>query len=43
MMLKDINDMILDGMNISEILYIIDHNTFSGLEAKFRLQSWKKI
>jgi hypothetical protein len=43
MMLKDINDMILDGMNISEILYIIDHNTFNGLEAKFRLQSWKKI
>lgn len=41
--MKDINDMILHGMNTSDILYIIDKNTFRDLEAKFRLQSWKKI
>ena len=40
--LKDINEMILDGMLNSEILHIIDRNTYSGIEAKFRLQAWKK-
>ena len=40
---KDINDMILNGFNISEILHIIDNNSFNGLEGKFRLQSWKKV
>lgn len=43
MIFKDINDMILNGINSLDILYIIDQNTFNGLKAKFRLQSWKKI
>ena len=40
---KDINDMILDGMNIDEILNIINKNTFQGMEAKIRFIKWKKI
>ena len=38
---KDINDMILAG--IEGIQTIIDNNTFSGLQAKMRLASWKRI
>lgn len=40
---KDINDMVLAGTTPSEVQYIIDHNTFSGLAAKMRLQQWKKV
>lgn len=39
---KDINDMIISGMSKSEIKKIIDRNTFSGLEAKYRLSHWSK-
>lgn len=38
---KDINDMILAG--IEDIESIIDRNTYSGLEAKLRLTSWRKV
>ena len=38
---KDINDMTLAG--IEGIQTIIDNNTFSGLQAKMRLASWKRI
>lgn len=40
---KDINEMVLNGTSPSEVQYIIDQNTFSGLAAKMRLQQWKKI
>lgn len=41
---KDINDMILkDGLNPSEIEYIIATNSYSGLEARVRFSKWKKI
>jgi len=40
---KDINDMILSGMSVSEIENIISSNTFSGLEAKTNLVYWKKV
>lgn len=40
---KDVNEMILAGRTPEEILEIISSNTFSGLEAKLRLASWKKI
>jgi Zn ribbon nucleic-acid-binding protein len=39
---KDINDMIYT-MSVEEIRRLIDENTFSGLEAKLRLQRWSKI
>lgn len=38
---KDINDMIY-SRSVDEIKQIMDDNTFSGLEAKLRLQRWSK-
>ena len=40
---KDINDMIVSGMTVSEIENIISSNTFSGLEAETNLVYWKKV
>ena len=40
---KDINDMIIDDINITEILNIINNNTFQNMEAKIRFIKWKKI
>ena len=37
---KDINDMFLRGHNIKNLL---ESNTYSSLEAKLKLQSWKRI
>jgi hypothetical protein len=40
---KDINDMVLSGMSPIEIVKIIQDNACSGLEAKLKLNEWKKI
>lgn len=41
---KDVNDMVKDGgFSPIHVREIIDMNTFSGLEAELRLNSWKKI
>ena len=37
---KDINDMILKGINVEEV---ISTTTFSGLELKLKLTKWKKV
>jgi hypothetical protein len=37
---KDINDMILSGLNVQSV---IKSNTYSGLEAKLKFTTWKKI
>jgi hypothetical protein len=37
---KDINDMILSGLNVQNM---IESNTYSGLEAKLKFTTWKKI
>ena len=37
---KDINDMILAGLNVMDVL---KSNTYSGLEAKIKFNNWKKI
>jgi predicted RNA-binding Zn-ribbon protein involved in translation (DUF1610 family) len=37
---KDINDMILSGLNPQSV---IESNTYSGLEAKLKFTTWKKI
>jgi transcription elongation factor Elf1 len=37
---KDINDMILSGLNVQSM---IELNTYSGLEAKLKFTTWKKI
>jgi DNA-binding CsgD family transcriptional regulator len=40
---KDINEMILGGKSESEILDIINTNTFSGIEAKLKFVDWRKV
>ena len=37
---KDINDMILSGLDVQTM---IESNTYSGLEAKLKFTTWKKI
>jgi hypothetical protein len=37
---KDINDMVLAGHDVQSI---VESNTFSGLEANLKLNTWKKI
>ena len=39
---KDINDMVVAGMEPADIKQIIDTNTFSGLKAKLALSVWSK-
>ena len=38
---KDINDMTLAG--VRDIEQIINDNTYSGLQARMRVASWKRI
>lgn len=40
---KDINDMVLGGMEPEEIQAIISSNTFKGLMAKAKLSEWRKV
>ena len=37
---KDINDMVLSGKDVKKI---VKQNTFSGLEAKTKFISWKRV
>jgi len=37
---KDLNDMVLSGLNVQNI---VESNVYSGLEAKLKLQTWKRI
>ena len=37
---KDINDMVIAGLNVQSV---IESNTYSGLEAKLKFTTWKKI
>jgi hypothetical protein len=37
---KDINDMILAGRDVQRV---IESNTYQGLEAKLKLNYWKKV
>jgi len=39
---KDINDYILSGHTASEIMFMIDKHSKSGLQAKLELQKWRK-
>ena len=40
---KDINDMVLDGMDILDIIDTINNNTFRGLPARVKLNQWKRV
>jgi hypothetical protein len=37
---KDINEMVLSGLNVQSV---IESNIYSGLEAKLKFTTWKKI
>jgi len=37
---KDINDMVLSGLNVMDVL---KSNIYKGLEAKLKLQTWKRV
>ena len=37
---KDINDMYLSGQNVQRV---IESNIYQGLEAKLKLQDWKRV
>ena len=37
---KDINDMILKGIDVQSI---VEHNTYAGLAAKIKFNAWKKV
>jgi len=37
---KDINDMVLSGLDVKSI---VESNIYSGLEAKLKFTTWKKI
>lgn len=39
---KDINEMVLNGLNVEEIENYIQHNSLSGLRAKLKLAEWKR-
>ena len=40
---KDINDMVMSGLTVEEIVEIIKKNTHEGLSAKLKLQEYKKV
>jgi len=40
---KDINDMILSGRSVDEIVEVINTNTFTGMEAKLKFADWRKV
>jgi hypothetical protein len=41
--LKDVNDMIMNNMSITEVESIISKNTYRQLEALTKLSYWKKV
>ena len=40
---KDINNMVLSGLEPKKVVDIINENVYSGLQAKLRFQQWKKV
>jgi len=40
---KDVNDMVLSGLNVEQIKRSIDEHTYRGLQAKVALNKWKRI
>jgi hypothetical protein len=40
---KDINDMVLAGRSVDDILKVINTNTFTGMEAKLKYADWRKV
>lgn len=40
---KDVNDMVLAGMEPNKVVDVINNNVYTGIEAKLKFQQWKKI
>lgn len=40
---EDVNDLILRGMLPTDVKKMIDENSFSGIEAEFKLAKWKRV
>lgn len=40
---KDVNEMIMEGMSPSEVMHLIDNNTYQDLEAKLNFEAWRKV
>jgi hypothetical protein len=41
---KDINEMVLEGgLSPEEIVELINTNTYSGMEAKLKFSTWRKV
>ena len=40
---KDINDMVIGGLDIMDIIDIINKSTYRGLEARLKLNQWKRV
>ena len=40
---KDINDAIMDGMSLDDIMHILNSNTHSALALKLAIRDWKKL
>jgi hypothetical protein len=40
---KDINDIVVSGVDTEKLTSIIESRIFSGLQAKLELNKWKKI
>jgi hypothetical protein len=40
---KDLNDMVMAGRNINQILEIINKNAYHGLSAKMKMTNWKRM
>jgi transcription elongation factor Elf1 len=40
---KDINDCIIGGLDVSDVMQVIESNTYQDLAAKFRLSKWRKV
>jgi hypothetical protein len=39
---KDINDMVLSGMDINNLLDVINENSYNELKAELRFSAWRK-
>ena len=39
---KDINEAVMDGVTLSEVMHVIDQNARSGLALKLAIRDWKK-
>lgn len=40
---KDVNQMIINGLTIDYIQYIIDNNSFKGINGEIEIKRWSKI